>query len=292
MPISFLRVLSVLPLIPLFLIYLLIFHPVPLYASEHASIKTPVRIVSLSPAITELLFALGLGEHVVGVTSVCDRPSEALKRQRVGGMVNPSLESILALKPDIVVMIKEGNPKAVADRLRKLGIRIHVFSARRLAEIPPAIREMGNALGTRNQAGNLASKIESAIGEAAMFSKASKGQARKALFVISPSPLIVVGPGTIMDDAMALCGLENIAADAKTAYPEFSLETVIKRQPDIIFIGSAKGMKNEAEGLIKRLNMVKAVRSGHVFYAGDALYRPGPRITDGISELVKYSLKP
>jgi ABC-type Fe3+-hydroxamate transport system substrate-binding protein len=115
--------------------------------------------------------------------------------------------------------------------------------------------------------------------------KEAKKREKKALFLISPYPLIVVGQGTIISDAMALYGLENIAADAKISYPEISLETVIERQPEIIIIGSAKGMKKPVEGLLKRLKMVKAVRNGHVFYVGDALYRPGPRIPDGMSEL-------
>jgi iron complex transport system substrate-binding protein len=227
---------------------------------------------------------MGLGDRVVGVTNVCDRPEEARSKTKVGGMTTPSLESIVALKPDLVVMIKEGNPKDVADRLKNLGIRVHVFSSRRLADLPPAIRELGKVLGARGKADVLAGRIESAMRETILHKEAKKRE-KKALFLISPYPLIVVGQGTIISDAMALYGLENIAADAKISYPEISLETVIERQPEIIIIGSAKGMKKPVEGLLKRLKMVKAVRNGHVFYVGDALYRPGPRIPDGMSEL-------
>ena len=264
----------------------------PLWGGEAFCAAPPRRIVSLAPAITELLYALGVGDRVVGVTNVCDRPAEALKKPKVGGMTNPSLESILALKPDLVLMIKEGNPKEAADRLKKLGIRVHVFSAGRLADLPPAIREMGRALGVRGQAAALAGKIESATSDAARRRKGAKGRVRKALFIVSPAPLIVVGQGTIIDDAMALCGLKNIAADAGSAYPEISLESVIERQPDIIIIGSGRGMKIRAEALLKRLKTVTAVQNGRVCYLGDALYRPGPRIPEGMAELYNCATIP
>lgn len=263
----------------------------PLWRGEALCASPPRRIVSLAPAITELLYALGLGERVVGVTNVCDRPEEARSKTKVGGMTTPSLESIVALKPDLVVMIKEGNPKEAADRLTALGIRVYVFSARRLADLPPAIRELGKVLGAREPAGVLACRIESAMRETGL-NEVAKWPERKVLFVISPYPLIVVGPGTIIDDAMTLCGLKNIAADTGSAYPEISLETVIRRQPDIIIFGSARGMKNRAEDLLKRLKTVKAVRTGHVYFMGDALYRPGPRIPEGIAELGKYTKIP
>jgi len=265
---------------------------VPAAPANASGATTPKRIISLAPAITELLFALHLGDRVVGVSNVCDRPEEARTKTKIGGMTTPSLESIIALKPDLVIMIKEGNPKEVADRLAKLGIRIYVFSAKRLADLPPAIRELGNTLGVPKSSGLLSRKIESAIREANSVHSNSKKTAKKALFVISPSPLIVAGPGTIINDAMTLSGLQNIAADSTTAYPSISLETVIQRQPEIIIIGSAQGMKNQAEGLLKRLKTVEAVRSGHIYYMGDELYRPGPRIPEGLTKLNYYANKP
>lgn len=255
-------------------------------------VTTPKRIISLAPAITELLYALQLDDRVVGVTNVCDRPAEAHYITKVGGMTTPSLESIIALKPDLVVMIKEGNPKEVSDRLTKLGIKVYVFSAKRLADLPPAIRELGNILGVPKSSGTLAKRIESAIHEGKAVRSNLKRQPKKALFIISPSPLIVAGPGTIISDAMALSGLHNIADDATAAYPVISLETVIQRQPEIIFIGSAQGMKSRAEGLLKRFKTVEAVRSGHIYYMGDELYRPGPRIAEGLIKLQQYANQP
>jgi len=241
--------------------------------------------------MTEMLFSLGLGGRVVGVTTACDRPAEARGKTKVGGMANPSLEAIVALKPDLVVMTSDGNPKTIALRLAKLGIATYVFRARRLSELPAGIREMGQALGARPAADRLAKGIETAIRDAGSSqhrksAPALAGKGRKVLFVIWANPLIVAGPGTILDDAMRLSGLVNIAADARVPYPRFSLESVIERQPDLILIGKGHSdMKTLSKGFLKSLGRLDAVRKGRVYFLGDGLYRPGPRIPAGMAEL-------
>lgn len=262
------------------------------------TLPPPQRIVSLSPAMTEIIFSLGLGERVAGVTTVCDRPSEARSKTKIGGMANPSLEAIVALKPDIVVMTNDGNPKAISERLHKLGIRTHVFTSRRLTEIPAGIREMGQALGAQPAADRLAGNIEKAIRDVSSSqrgktSRTNSGGGRKALFVIWPTPLIVAGPGTILDDAMQMSGLHNIAADGKVAYPRFSVEAVIERQPDLILIGKGHDdMKTLAKSFLKSISMLDAAKKGRICFMDDALYRPGPRIPAGMAELDRCGKMP
>ena len=242
--------------------------------------------------MTEIVFALGLGNRVVGVTTACDRPDEARGKAKIGSMDNPSLEAIVALKPDLVVMNSDGNPKIIAQRLASLGIPTCVFTARRLSELPNGIRELGRVLGVLPAAERLAAGIEKATREAAgsshrLHSTQPGGRpGRKALFVIWPTPLIVAGPGTILDDAMKLGGLTNIAGDAKVPYPRFSLESVIERRPDLILIGRGHDdMKTLSKGFLKSIGMLEAVQKGRVCFMGDALYRPGPRIPAGMTEL-------
>jgi len=241
----------------------------------------PRRIVSLAPAMTEILFELGLGGRVVGVTSLCDRPAEARRRPTVGGMANPSLEAIVALRPDLVVMTRDGNPKEIAQRLAALGIATHVFMAARLADLPAGIRRMGSALGAQRAAERLAAKLEAAA--AGGFAPA--GRRRRALFVVWPEPLLAAGAGTIIDDAMQLSGFSNIAADARGTYPRLSLETVLERQPEVIVVGAAGGMQVPLKEMLRRFRMLDAVQRGRVCTVGDALYRPGPRVAEGIAEL-------
>jgi len=111
-----------------------------------AEASAPRRIVSLAPNITEIVFSLGLGDRLVGMTTYCDYPRAAQKKTKIGGFSNPSLEAILALHPDAVILTEDGNPPEIAPRLGKLGIRIHVFRARKIEELPGAIREMGRYL--------------------------------------------------------------------------------------------------------------------------------------------------
>jgi iron complex transport system substrate-binding protein len=249
----------------------------------------PKRIVSLAPSTTEILFALGLGDRVVGVTSFCDYPEEAKKKPKIGGMSNPSLEAILLLKPDIVVMTMDGNPKEVEERLRSLKITTYVFTARRISELPQGIREMGKALQVKEKADRLVREMEASIKRLGVRSQKSEVTKRgqKVLFIVWPEPLIVAGPGTAIDDAITLLGYENIASRTRTTYPKYSIEEVIHRAPDVIFIGRGSGMHMQAvsQGLLQKMASVPAIKSGSVFFVGDGLYRLGPRIVKGIEEL-------
>jgi iron complex transport system substrate-binding protein len=255
-------------------------------AAEPAS---PKRIVSLAPSMTEILFALGLEDNIVGVTSYCDYPAAAKAKPKIGGMSNPSLEAIITLKPDLVVMTMDGNPKEVEARLRSLKITTYVFTARRIADLPHGYRQIGAALGVSGKAEQLAHEMEKALMSfgSRVHGHGAGNAKRKVLFIVWPEPLLVAGPGTVIDDAMGLIGVENMAAGATMAYPKYSLEEVIHQSPDALFIGSATGMdmRKVSKGFLKRLAGIPAVKNNAVCYTGDKLYRLGPRVVKGIEEL-------
>jgi iron complex transport system substrate-binding protein len=259
------------------------------FALSAESTAAPRRIVSLAPSTTEILFALGLGDNIAGVTTFCDYPEEAKKKPKIGGMSNPSLEAILTMKPDLVVMTTDGNPKDIEERLHVLHIRTYVFTARRLFQLPQAIRDMGAVLQVQERAGTLAQEIDSALkkAEAKGKTRGTVGPTKKVLFIVWPEPLIVAGPGTVMDDAIALLGHENIAHGAMASYPKYSLEEVIRIAPDAIFIGKGSGMdmREVSKGMLERMASVPAVKNKAVFYLSDNLYRLGPRVVQGIEEL-------
>jgi len=258
-------------------------------AAEPAS--PPRRIVSLAPSMTEILYALGLGENIVAVTTFCDYPKDAKKKPKIGGMSNPSLEAVVSLKPDIVVMTTDGNPKEFEERLRSFKIPTYISRARRLAELPEDIRELGAALGVRGRADALADTIAAGIKRFSAGSGSSPvsppSSRKKVLFIVWPEPLIVAGPGTVIDDAITLLQYENIAAKAKTAYPKYSIEEVIRQAPEMLFIGKGSGMDMQAvsQGILQRLASVPAVKNGKVCFMSDSLYRLGPRVVKGIEEL-------
>jgi iron complex transport system substrate-binding protein len=251
-------------------------------SSSQSSAEAPKRIISLSPSTTEILFAAGLGNNIIGVTTFCDHPEQAKLKPKIGGMSNPSLEAVVSLKPDIVIMTTDGNPQAFEERLLSIGIKTYVFRARTISELPDGIRKMGRALDEDGKFNTLASDLETAIERI----KSEKRRRReKILFIIWPEPLVVAGPGTEVDDAINLIGAVNIAGNAKTEYPKYSMEEILRQSPDIIFIGEGKGMESVSSGLLKRLSNLKAVKNGKVFFVSDHLYRLGPRVIQGIEEL-------
>lgn len=269
----------------IFVFLFFLFH-FSLFTSSYAG-GPPQRIVSLAPATTEVLFALGLGDRIVGVTSFCDYPEEARGKPKVGGMSNPSLEAVVSLKPDIVVLSVDGNPREFEERLRSMKIKTYVFYSKRILELPKGIRDMGLALGAKEKAEALAADMEYRINKLRLSRDSSLK--RKVLFIIWPEPLMVAGPGSITDDALQILGADNIAGKAASSYPKYSIEEVIRRAPDIIFIGKGRNSMNDvSEGLLRRLKSTPAARNKKVFYVSDYLYRLGPRTLRGIEELEGY----
>ncbi len=267
-----------------FLIWLLI-----LISSATVLADGPSRIVSLSPAMTEILYDLGLGDSIVGVTIYCDYPEAAKSKPKVGGFANPSLEAIVAVRPDLVILTSDGNPADIYLRLERFGIQTYVFRATRLAQLPGAIRQLGQALGIEKKADARAREIEAALERYAKNARALRGDARpRVLFIIHPEPLLVAGPGTVIDDALTLLGLDNIATGAKSPYPKYSVEEIVRRSPDVIFIGQGPMSPNLSDKLLKRIRSLAAVQKGRVYYVSELLYRLTPRTMLGIDELSRH----
>ena len=259
---------------------------VVLWLPSAAAAASPGRIVSLAPNLTEILYDLGVENRIAAVTDYCDYPPGARTKPKIGGFVNPSLEAIVSLRPDWVVMTEDGNPQVLERRLRTLGIRTYIFKARRIKELPQEIRTIGRILGVGTAADRRADWIETRI---RLIGKgtgtASQRRVGKAIFIVQPTPLIAAGKETTIDDAFTILGIDNIAASGKTRYPKYSLEEIIRLGPDALFFGRGRGMEERVKPLIERLSTLDAVRSGRVFFVGEAIYRLGPRIVSGLEEM-------
>jgi iron complex transport system substrate-binding protein len=253
-------------------------------SAQAGATSAPQRIVSLAPNVTEILFAIGAGGRVVGVTDFCDQPEEAKSRNRIGGMSNPSLEAVVSLEPDLVVMTTDGNPKEFERRLMNMGIRVYVETTRSLKRLPDAVKRLGAVAGASDGAEALARSMEDALSS---FASEPPGRGRRTLFIIWPEPLMVAGPGTVVHDAMELLGLDNVAREAGTNYPKYSLEEAVRQAPEVIFIGRSMGkdMRGVSKKVLERLGEIPAVREGKVYFLGDGLYRLGPRVVEGIREM-------
>jgi iron complex transport system substrate-binding protein len=250
----------------------------------------PQRIVSTAPSITELLYALGLGDRVVGVTRFCRYPPEAQLKPKIGDYTSPNLEAIAALRPDLVVI--QTNPVHLADRLHALKLRVLEVDQENIAAIYRSIKEVGAATGTERAATALTEKIRQGL---ATIRMRVTGLPRvRMMFVVGRSPdrldgLVVVGRASYLNEVIEMAGGENVFRDAVAPYPEVSLEEVMARNPQVIVdmgdmsdtVGVTEQHKRSVIALWDRIPTLAAVKQHRVFaVASDMFVVPGPRVID------------
>ena len=192
----------------------------------------PVRIISLAPHITEILFALGLEDRLVGVTQYSDYPEAARKIERVGSYVRLNIEKIVSLNPDLVISTAGGNPREVVERLAALGLKVFVIHPKKMEDIYSNIRSIAAITGREEEGIKLARGMKERVDN--IVNKV-KGLPRPSVFLqLGASPLLTASEGTFIDDLLNKAGGMNIAAAEPARYPVYSMEAVIKRGPDII----------------------------------------------------------
>jgi iron complex transport system substrate-binding protein len=247
----------------------------------------PRRIVSLVPSVTELLFAIGAQDRLVGVTDFCDYPPAARRKPRVGGMLAPSLESLVALRPDLVVATAAGNREETFTQLERLGIAVYVVNPASVADALDLIARLGAITGRQEAARRLAASLRARIDRVALRVRSLPRP--RALYVVWPDPLIVPGRGALLTELLALAGADSVTADAGEPYPRFSLEAAIARAPQVIFVASHGPEQGRmAREKWERFTSLPAVKAGRLYAAdGNLLHRYGPRMVDGLEQLAR-----
>jgi iron complex transport system substrate-binding protein len=242
------------------------------------------RVISLTPGITESLFALGAGERVVGVTDYCTYPLEASSRPRVGGMVNPSIETIVGLNPDLILMSMEGNLRQDFTALTSLGIPVFVTNPRNLEGIYRSLRALGRLTGTTNHADAVVASMQARENAIRIHLPKKK---QRVLLLVSIQPLIVAGKNTFLDELLTLAGGENLAAASALTYPTYSRETVVAQNPDAMVLVSDVVTNLEIlTDIFPEWSRLTAVRRHRIYRVdADILSRPGPRSIDGLELL-------
>lgn len=248
---------------------------------RQVSIKAkPMRIVSLAPSNTEILYALGLGDRVVGVTRYCDYPAAAKSKPKVGDM-NVSAEAVVALKPDLVLAHGCVNSSAIS-KLEKLGLTVFAIDPKTLEEVARDIRTVGKITARPKTADRVAASLEAAIKDV-RHARARK-PARKALVVVQSNPLWAAGPKTFVDEMLAIAHATNICHDARPGFAPFSKELAISRNPDIIITGQRSDIDFFSKA--PEWRNVSAVRNKRIHVIdSDLLFRAGPRLAQGLREL-------
>jgi len=259
-------------------------------ASLYSNETKKLRIISLAPSTTEILFALGLNAEIIGVSTFCNYPPEAQAKEKIGTFSQPNIEKILFLKPDLV--FSTGLEQApVVRALQQLRIKIYVSDPANFQDLFSSIMDIGRLTQRENEAVSLVAKIRAVIEEIDAQVSIVPGGKRPGVFVeIWNEPLMTVGKNSFMDELIALAGGVNIAFDAPRPYSYFNPEQVIKRNPDFILLTYMVGAK--AAGSLKRRlgwNRIAAVKNNRVYndINPDVLLRPGPRLAEGLRELHK-----
>ena len=248
----------------------------------------PIRLVSLAPSLTEIVFALGRGDWLVGVSDSCDYPPPARTLPRMGGILAPNLERIVQARPGLVLVTAEGNSMDGVTPLARLGLPVFMIKPEGIAGVLASIAALGQALHAEAAAAALSEQIQ---GKLAHVRDLVRGRGRpRVLFLLWASPLMAVAPGTYIHDLIESAGGINVVRDRTAPYPRIGWEQVIAWAPDVIVLPEHRAGEPQAlpEQMLRAWRTVPAVRTGRVVSVpSDPLYRPGPRIVEGVGQLAR-----
>jgi iron complex transport system substrate-binding protein len=249
--------------------------------------EAPHRIVSLVPSVTELIYALGGEDRLAGRTDFCDYPPTAREKRSVGGMLAPSLETIVALRADLVVATRDGNTEETFAQLGRLRIPTFVAGADHVADVYDLIARVGRLTGRDAAVTPLVGRLEQRI--ASVRAAVAPFRAPRVLYVLWPEPLIVPGRGVLVSELIQIAGGDSVTAHDRDAYPRYSVEAAVARAPEVIILAShGANIGNVAREKWDRLTSLPAIRAGRVHALdGNLMHRYGPRMVDGLERLAR-----
>jgi iron complex transport system substrate-binding protein len=244
------------------------------------------RIVSLAPNLTEMVYALGVEERLVGITNQCDYPPEVKAKPRVGDVIQPSLETIVELRPDVVLGTTEGNRRETVEALEKLGIPLYGISTSTVPAVFSSLRHLAELVGVPARGEELAAELEARLAalEAELRSRHVKP---RVLLVIWIDPLVTTGGGTFLDDLLTRGGAVSLTGGLSQKWPRLSLEEVTRADPDFLLLPRIESL--EARWAEAREHepwqSLRAVRENRVVWVDEGMIRPGPRIVEMMEAL-------
>ena len=260
-------------------------------AGRKVSIPPKVdRVVSLAPNLTEIVFAVGAGNRLVGRTSYCDFPAEAKAVAEVGDTLHPSLERIIALKPQVVLVSTSSQLEVFTQQLQGQNIAVYVTDPHDLEGVFRSIEQIGEITGEKDQAKQLVQKLRERTNavEAAVKQK----QPVRVFYQVSGEPLYTIGHDSFVTDLMRRAGGASVTADVPGAWPKYSNESALAARPEAIILPTGGSMGSANANVAEALRQSPAVLQGRVYKINDDhLARPGPRAVDGLEEMA-HALHP
>jgi len=250
---------------------------------QHVKIPLKIdRVISLAPNLTENIFAVGAGDRLVGVTTFCNYPEEARRIQKIGDTINPNMEAIIALKPDIVFISTASQIESFTNTLGQQNIAVFVTAAKDLEGVYRNLYQLGEIFGTEDEARLKVDEMKRRVAD--VEARATGAAAVKVFVQISKEPLFTIGKDSFLTEIIRRAGGVSVTADVPTAYPKFSKETALALQPEAIIL-------SESEDNLEPNDVFKdspAVKNGRIFKVNaDLLSRPSPRIVDALEQMAK-----
>jgi len=254
--------------------------------ADAAASAPPKRIVSLAPAVTETLFALGEGGAVVGVSQYCDYPPAATHLPKVGTFLTPNVEAIAALRPDLIIGPGLSSSRREVRTLEAMGYPTLTVDDDSLAGIEQSITRIGARTGQQKAAVTLLATIQDHI--EGVRARLRHTRPRKVVMLVGHEPIVAVGRGTFLDDLLHLAGADNIADLSAQSWPRLSIEYIIAMRPEVILDGAMGSDANTPAGFWARYPIIPAVRDDRVFgYPQDPMLHPGPRVWQSLEILAR-----
>jgi iron complex transport system substrate-binding protein len=253
------------------------------------SVPQPVRrIVSLAPSLTETIFALGAQDRLVGDTDYCDYPPEALAKPKVGGAINPSLEQIVALRPDLVLVAKSLNRRETVLALEQLGIAAYATDPHTVEDVIASAAKLAAVIGAQDAGAALEADLRARLAE--LKRRVGSLPPKRVLFVVWAEPLISVGRDTFIADALRWAGAESVVQSSQS-WPHVSLEDAVRLQPDVLVFASSHSetVARDLDALaqLPGWRNLQAARNRRFAVTSDAVNRPAPRLISAIEHLAR-----
>ena len=256
-------------------------------AGRRVSVPAHVdRVISLAPNLTEIVFAVGGGAQLVGRTSYCDFPAEAKSVAEVGDTLHPSLERVIALKPQVVLISTASQLEVFTQQLQNQNIAVFVTDPHDLNGVFRSIEQVGEILGRKEHAATLVQTLRQRAD--AVEQAVKQKQPVRVFYQLSAEPLYTAGHDSFVTDLMRRAGAMSVTADLPGAWPKYSSESALAARPDAIILPTGGSMGSGNSTVTEALRKSPAVLQGRVYKINDDhLVRPGPRAIDGLEEMAR-----
>jgi ABC-type Fe3+-hydroxamate transport system substrate-binding protein len=241
------------------------------------------RIVCLAPSITDMIYALGRGDDIAGITDYSKYPAEAVKKPSVGGVIDPSLEKLISLRPDLVLAAADLNSPDLIRSIERLGVPVFILHPHGFHDIYRSLESVGKAIDGERPAAALIAKLQAR--ETAVRQRVAGKSRPSVFFLLWPDPIMSAGRGAFITELIEAAGGRSVTAELPSEWPSLSLESVLAERPEYLLL--VRGSHVTLETLRGQGNWIKldAVRQGKVFYADDRIEYPSPVALDALEDL-------